>query len=107
MTLREAREAVMVWDIEDRAKARGMALAESGAGRDYQIARECAVEAFERLGRPICADDVRAVMLERDRDQVFGNYMGAIWKQGWRAVGFCKSRVKGSHSNLLRTWVPA
>jgi hypothetical protein len=99
-----------VWEIQDepeeRAKARGMALAESGAGRDYQIARECAVEAFERLGRPICADDVRAIMLERDRDQVFGNYMGAVFK-GWRSVGFCKSRVKGSHSNLLRTWVPA
>lgn len=94
-----------VWEMpEERAKARGQARAESANYRNVQLARMMAKE-LAGDGRAICADDVRASMLEHFPDTVFGNWMGSVFKgPEWVAVGFTKSKTPGSHANLLRTW---
>lgn len=94
-----------VWDIEERAKATGIARAESANWRNVQLAREVAREAYLETGLPISADDVRRRMEARFPDTVFGNWMGACFKRSeWEPVGFTLSRTKGSHSNRLITW---
>ena len=99
---------VPVWEIQEpeiRAKRRGQARAESAHYRDMHLAREIAREIYLTAGFPISADDVRARMLARFPDTVFGNWMGSVFRDSeWRAVGFVNSKTAGSHANLLRTW---
>ena len=97
-----------VWDIEDRAKARGQARAAQAAPRETALAREAARRAYLKLGRPISADDIRAEAPELFEDLPPGkkaNFMGSCFAgKEWVCVGFVRSNTPGSHRNLLRSW---
>ena len=95
-----------VWDFpEERAKATGIARAESANWRNVQIAREIARELYLHHGAPVSADDVRVEMSSRFPDQTYGNWMGSVFRRSeWEPAGFTLSRTKGRHSNRLLTW---
>ena len=92
------------FEPEQRAAERGKALAASANYRNVELARQIARELCAG-GREICADDVRVEMTKRFPDTVYGNWCGSIFKgDDFIATGFTKSKTKGSHANLLRTW---
>lgn len=95
-----------VWEIEEHLKERGIKLAASAAPRESALAKEAALRAWERLGRPISSDDIRAEAPELFRGLPPGkraNFMGSVWdRKTWEFVGYCTSRTPGSHGNLLR-----
>ena len=97
-----------VWDIEERAKERGIRRAAQAAPREMALAREAARRAYLRLGRPISADDIRAEAPDLFADLPSGkraNFMGAVWERKvWEPVGRIKSRTPGGHSNDILTW---
>ena len=97
-----------VWEIEERAAERGIKLAASAAPRESALAKEAAMRAWEKLGRPISADDIRAEAPELFRDLPPGkraNFMGSVWdRKVWEPVGRIKSKTPGGHSNDILTW---
>lgn len=91
---------------EKRAKARGQALAGAANYRHLQLARETALE-LGKAGGLVSADDVRVWLDARFPGEDWGNrnWMGSCFKgPEWTSVGFIRSKAKGSHANLLRTW---
>ena len=97
-----------VWDIEERAKERGIRRASQAAPRETALAREAARRAYLRLGRPVSSDDVRSEVPELFSDLPPGkkaNFMGSCFAgKEWVCVGFVRSNTPGSHRNLLRIW---
>lgn len=94
---------------EERKKARGINLASQAAPRESALARDAAMRAWKRLGRPISSDDIRNEAPELFADLPPGkkaNFMGSVWGKRWVAVGVVKSRTPGSHANELKTWEP-
>ena len=97
-------QLALAYDPEIRAAERGKALAASAHYRDLALAREIALE-LAQGGNVICADQVRLETLRRWPDIAWGNWAGSLFAgPRWRSVGFTRSRVDGSHGNLLRTW---
>ena len=94
-----------VWMMEEKAKERGKARAESANYRDVQIARQIAKEAFLCGGLPVSADDVRRVMTRRFPDTAYGNWLGSCFRGNeWEPVGWVQSTHKGGHRRAIRTW---
>lgn len=97
----------MTLDLFRELRARDEAL-ESHESNHGDRLEECRahLRMLCRSGRPwVCADDVRPLVREMTAPGESLNWVGAVFRTDeWEPVGFTRSKVEGSHGNLLRTW---
>lgn len=94
---------------EGAAARRVLAAFERTEGRWLDRIRSVARELYYTLGRPVCTDDLRAVMArhpELEPPRQSRNVMGAVFRGDWEWVDYTRSQVPGSHGNLIARWVP-
>lgn len=91
-------------------KERALEAFEREEGPWLERIRAAARELYAALGRPISADDLRALMASEPRlhppaDRSM-NIMGSVFRRGWRKAGRVISKRDNAHENEIRTWEP-
>lgn len=91
-------------------RERALAAFEIEEGRWLDKIRAAAIALHHATGRPICSDDLRALMANYptllpppDRSM---NIMGSVFRRGFRCVGRTTSQMEQAHENEVRLWIP-